>query len=106
MQDVLAADAADDLAASIISMQDNPYADNAIDTVIYAGRPLCYWYSDLCRTTLMLLMLLKLWFMQDDPSSDLCRATLMLMMLLTLWFMEDNPYAGVIYAIDSADSCW
>ena len=23
-------------------MQDDPYADDAIDTVIYAGRPLCY----------------------------------------------------------------
>ena len=43
--------------------------------------------------------------MQDDPSSDLCRMTLMLMMLLTLWLMEDDPYAGVIYAIDGADSC-
>ena len=64
MQDVLAADAADDLAASIISMQDDPYADNAIDTVIYAGWPLCYWHCDLCRTTLMLLIQ---WFMQDDP---------------------------------------
>ena len=53
----------------------------------------------------MLLMLLKLWFMQDDHSSDLCRMTLMLMMLLTLWLMEDDPYAGVIYAIDGADSC-
>ena len=29
----------------------------------------------------------------------------MLMMLLTLWFMEDDPYARVIYAIDDADSC-
>ena len=57
-------------------MQDDPYnyAADAIKTVVYAGRPLC-------------------------------RTTLTLMMLLTLWFMEDDPYARVIYAIDGAKSC-